>query len=118
MVYARRSHTANIVQDFLHENYGPHVISRRYPDSHACGQLQPPNSPDLNPCDFFLWEFFKEKLFPQKPTTLMQLRALVVQLCSDISEDMCHRVITNMAVRLTEVVRQNGGHIEHVLRKN
>jgi hypothetical protein len=111
-------HTANTVLDFLHENFGPCVISHRYPDRHACRQLWPPNSPDLNPCDFFLWGFFKEKLFPQKPTTLMQLRALVVKLCSDISEDMCHRVIMNMAVRLTEVVRQNGGHIEHVLRKN
>ena len=31
------------------------------------------------------------------------------------SEDLCRKVVTNIRVRLQEVVRQNGGHIEHVL---
>ena len=31
------------------------------------------------------------------------------------SEDLCRKVVTNARVRLQEVVRQNGGHIEHVL---
>jgi hypothetical protein len=26
----------------------------------------PPNSPDLNPCDYCLHGFFKEKIFPKK----------------------------------------------------
>jgi hypothetical protein len=26
----------------------------------------PPNSPDLDPCDYFLWEFLKEKVFPKE----------------------------------------------------
>ena len=30
-------------------------------------------------------------------------------------EDLCRKVVTNARVRLQEVVRQNGGHIEHVL---
>ena len=32
-----------------------------------------------------------------------------------LSEDLCRKVVTNARVRLQEVVRQNGGHIEHVL---
>jgi len=27
---------------------------------------------------------------------------------------LCRKVVTNARVRLQEVVRQNGGHIEHV----
>jgi len=36
-------------------------------------------------------------------------------LCRALSEDSCRKVVTNARVRLQEVVRQNGGHIEHVL---
>jgi len=32
-----------------------------------------------------------------------------------LSEDLCRKVVKNARVRLQEVVRQNGGHIEHVL---
>jgi len=44
-----------------------------------------------------------------------QLRAHIVKLCCTLSEDLCGKVVTNARVRLQEVVRQNGGHIEHVL---
>ena len=45
----------------------------------------------------------------------MQLRAHIVKLCHALSEDLCQKVVMNARVRLQEVVRQNGGHIEHVL---
>ena len=44
-----------------------------------------------------------------------QLRAHIVKLYRELSEDLCRKVVTNARVRLQEVVRQNGGHIEHVL---
>jgi len=39
----------------------------------------------------------------------------IVKLCRALSEDLCRKFVTNARVRLQEVVRQNGGHIEHVL---
>jgi len=39
----------------------------------------------------------------------------IVNLCRALSEDLCRKVVTNASVRLQEVVRQNGGHIKHVL---
>jgi len=36
-----------------------------------------------------------------------------VKLCRALSEDLCRKVVTNARFRLQEVVRQNGGHIEH-----
>jgi hypothetical protein len=76
----------------------------------------PLNSPDLNPCDYFLWGFLKENISPKKPKTIMQLRALVIQACSEITEDMCHRVI-NITVHAEEVARHNGGHTAHLINR-
>jgi len=38
-----------------------------------------------------------------------------VKLCRALSEDLCRKVVTNARVPFQEAVRQNGGHIEHVL---
>ena len=51
----------------------------------------------------------------KRPGNVAQLRAHIVKLCRALSEDLCRKVVTNARVRLQEVVRQNGGHIEHVL---
>jgi len=50
-----------------------------------------------------------------RPENVVQLRAHIVKLCCALSEDLCRKVVTNARVRLQAVVRQNGGHIEHVL---
>ena len=50
-----------------------------------------------------------------RPENVAQLRAHIVKLCRALSEDLCRKVVTNARVRLQEVVRQNGGHIERVL---
>jgi hypothetical protein len=60
-----RLHIVNVVLDFLHDTFNSCVISNRFPDHFACGQNWPQNSPDLNPCDYFLWGFLKEKIFPK-----------------------------------------------------
>ena len=36
-----------------------------------------------------------------------------MKLCRALSEDLRRKVVTNARVRFLEVVRQNGGHIEH-----
>ena len=51
----------------------------------------------------------------RRPGNVTQLRAHIVKLCRALSKDLCRKVVTNARVRLQEVVRQNGGHIEHVL---
>ena len=52
---------------------------------------------------------------PGRPGNVAQLRAHIVKLCCALSEDLCRKFVTNARVRLQEVVKQNGGHIEHVL---
>ena len=38
-----------------------------------------PHSPDINPCDFFLWGFLKGKVFQRRPENVVQLRAHIVK---------------------------------------
>ena len=109
-----RPHTANVVLDFLYETFNLRVMSHQFPERIEGCKLWPPHSPDSNPCDFFLWGFLKEKVFQRRPENVAQLRAHIVKLCRTRSEDMS-KVVTNTRVRLQEAVRQNGGHIEHVL---
>jgi len=52
---------------------------------------------------------------PWRPGSVAQLRDHIVKLCRALSEDLCRNVLTNARVRLQEVVRQNGGHIDNVL---
>jgi len=51
----------------------------------------------------------------RRPENVAHLRAYIVKLCRALSEDLCRKVVTNARVRLQEVVRQSGGHVEHVL---
>jgi hypothetical protein len=44
----------------------------------------------------------------------MDLRALIIQAINEIAEDMFRRII-NITVRVEEVSRRNGGHIEHLI---
>jgi hypothetical protein len=65
----------------------------------------------------FYGNSLRKRFFPKKPQTIMDLRALIIQDCNEITEDMCRRVISNMTVIVEEVARFNGGHIEHFIHK-
>jgi len=71
------------------------VMSHRFPERHESGKLRPPHSPDINPCDFFLWGFLKEEVFQRWPQNGAQLRAHIVKLCCALSEDLYRKVVTN-----------------------
>jgi hypothetical protein len=60
-----RPHTANVVLDFLHDIFNSRVSSNWFLDNFTCGQNWPLNSHDLNPCDYFLWRFLTENIFPK-----------------------------------------------------
>ena len=75
----------------------------------------PHNLLQTNPC---IRHNFSTQVFRKRAAQLHyvvpELR-YTVKLCRAFSEDLCRKVVTNARVRLQEVVRQNGGHIEHVL---
>jgi hypothetical protein len=53
----------------------------------------PPGSPDLTPCDFFLWGYVKDKVYvPPLPRDLPELRQRIVRAVDTIEVDMLQRV--------------------------
>jgi hypothetical protein len=53
-------HIAKIVKATLNANFKDHVISRGF--SFVC----PARIPDLNPLDFFLWRYLKQKVYKKQ----------------------------------------------------
>lgn len=90
---------------FLHKTFGDNNV---LPFSTV-----PPQSPNIYPCNFFLWGFLNKKLLMKKSSTVMGLRALIIQPCCTLSEDLHHKVGTN-----TFMLKRSWGrlvnHIEHV----
>ena len=103
-----------MIIDFIYETFNLCVMSHWSPERHEGDKFWQPHSPILIHA-IFLWGFLKEKVFQRRPENVAQLRAHIVKLCRALSEDLCRKVVTNARVRLQEVVRQNGGQIEHVL---
>ena len=75
----------------------------------------PPRSPDLTPCDFFLWGYLKDKVFSTGPP---QNIGVLRQRISDEFDalrrqpDFIRRAVRDMHKRAVLCVERNGGHVE------
>ncbi len=103
------AHTARIVMDFLKEQFGDRIISRR--SNHPW----PASSPDLSPLDFFFWSVCEQKVFKSKPTNIEELKEVVRSIPETISEEVLENVEKSFFKRITKCIGQDGGHFEHLL---
>ena len=76
-----------------------------------------PRSPDLNPCDYFLWGYLKTKVFETKPRTIADLKQRIQDEVAAIPVEMLREVMNSFRFRLEECVHQNGSHLEGVIFK-
>ena len=73
----------------------------------------PPRSPDLTPCDFFLWGFVKDSVYvPPLPMSLKELRDRITHALQTITADMLHRVWDESDYRVDVCRVSQGAHIE------
>jgi hypothetical protein len=70
------AHMAHVSLEALREVFDYGVISRG---------LWPPRFPDLTPCDFYLWEILKDKVYKTNPHTLEGVRNNIRREISTIS---------------------------------
>jgi len=64
-------HTSCHSLSILREMLPSHLIS-------LCGDIGwPARSPDLTPCDFFLWEYLIAKVYAHRPGTIEQLKEAI-----------------------------------------
>ncbi|GFU03451.1 uncharacterized protein TNCV_797501 [Trichonephila clavipes] len=103
-------HIARRVKDLLRKSFGDdRVLSRHF--HHAW----PPRSPDLSPCDYWLWGYLKSQVYRDRPTSLGMLKDNIRLQCLTITPDMLYSADHNIIPRLQLLLRNDGEHIEHFL---
>ena len=105
------AHTARASMAVLREHFPERLISIR-------GDLEwPARSPDLNPCDFFLWGFLKSRVYVNRPRTLQDLKTNIQEEIANITPAMLARVMTNARNRFTQCVENGGRHLPDLIFK-
>ena len=76
----------------------------------------PPRSPDLTPCDFFLWGFLKQRVFATEVPNLPTLRWRIVNEINRLrdNQNFIRSSFREMAARTNICIEKNGGHVENV----
>jgi len=97
------SHTAKKVQNYLRSKFGEKFIDKK---------RWPPRSPDLNPCDFYLWGYLKSKVYNPLPNSLEELKMNIEREIKIISKEELKRVFLNFEKRCYFLIQAKGGHIE------
>jgi len=99
------AHGAKVTQDWLKEHC-PDFIDK---DS------WPPNSPDLNPLDYYVWGAMLEefgKLNP-KPQNISQLKVALQTIWDNLPDETVQKSVLSFRQRLSACVTAEGGHFEH-----
>jgi transposase/AraC-like DNA-binding protein len=108
-------HRTAEVFECLAEHFGSRVIGLDYPGWYGEGLEWPPYSPDLNPCDFFLWGYIKDRVYKDNPKTLDELEEKIVYEIRNIPRTILRKIGENFVKRLRKVVEAEGGHIEQFM---
>ena len=74
--------------------------------------MWPPRSPDLNPCDFYLWGHLKSMVYNPLPKTLDDLKANIEREIKKISKNILELTFLNFKKRCELIISAEGGHIE------
>jgi len=105
------AHTARKSMAVLREMFPGRLISLR-------GDISwPARSPDLTPCDYFLWGYLKAEVFKHRPRTLQALKDAIRLEVGRIPHDMLDRVMRNIRIRLKQFIDNNGHHLQDILFK-
>ncbi|GFW58337.1 transposable element tc3 transposase [Trichonephila clavipes] len=76
--------------------------------------LWPPQSPDLNPCDFWLWGHLKQLVSCDQPRTLPDLKDNISHVLN-ISQNTLRSTVEHAILRFQIVAENDGHHVEHLL---
>lgn len=75
----------------------------------------PARSPDLTPCDFFLWGHLKARIYATPVLSTEDLKARITREVRRIPRDMLKNVWENVEFRLEFLTSVGGGHIEQAM---
>jgi inhibitor of nuclear factor kappa-B kinase subunit alpha len=95
--------------------YSINVLNKVFEDRLISCRLWPARSPDLNPCDFYLWGNLKDKVYSNNPHTLVELKQCIRETISSIEVSKQKLVSNNIFKRLEACLKAEGRHFEHPL---
>jgi len=104
------AHTAWRSMQVLREMFPGKLISLR-------GKVGwPAHTPDLTPCDFFLWGYLKAKVYTHQPENL-QARKDAIHREIAIPPAMTERVMQAFRNRLKDCIANDGHHLGDIIFK-
>lgn len=111
---ARPHRTVDVLQS-LSAMFGGRIIGLDSGKVTDTGIDWPPNSPDLNPCDFFLWGHIKDRVYRTAPATLEDLKSAITREVAAIESQVLESVALNFEKRLRHLVLSEGNHFENLI---
>ena len=96
------AHRAGPTQQFIAANFTDFISPAQWPA----------HSPDLNPCDYFLWGYLKERVFARRYTTLSGLRRAIRSEYDSIPQEFITNSINAWRNRLSDCVAFRGDTFE------
>ncbi|GBM08385.1 hypothetical protein AVEN_108380-1 [Araneus ventricosus] len=106
-------HIATPVKQLFNLHFGnDRIISHHFPTAWS------PRSPDLNPCDFWLWGYLKDVVYGGPNANLTELKNRITQHIHNIATETLRSVVEHAVLRF-QLIGENGGqHSEHFLSKS
>ena len=72
----------------------------------------PTRSPDLTPCDYFMWGFIKSKVYTRDILNITDIKQKITEAFTNITKPMLSDVFSSYWYRLEKVLEFKGSHIE------
>ena len=124
--FNRRRGVVKVLQWFQQDGATPYTsneslvwLQQRFPDRQISRRYDPQwplHSPDLNPPDFYMWGYLKDRVYGNNPQTIPDLKAAITAAIRAIPREECGRVIQNFARRIQMCLQRQGAHLEHIFR--
>lgn len=101
------AHSALSTRNFLRRIFGDNVLGIGWSPEWA------PRSPDLTPCDFFLWGHMKPRVYRVPLENHVQLRSSIVNEFREIDQSHIRNACLSVRERLEDCIRLEGGTVQH-----
>jgi len=99
--YIKESHTSHLIQNWLSDNI----------DMFWSKEFWPPNSPDLNPLNYYVWSV-ERVINKSRHLNVMSLRTAIEAAFADIDSAILQRACERFRSRIKIVIEVDGGYIE------
>ena len=93
-------HYRTDVRHWLNENFEDRWIGRAGPHE------WPARSPDLTPCDFFLWGYLKEQVYQTYPKCINELELSIREACRRVPVHLLRKTCHSFPQRLKKLKKK------------